>query len=323
MNKDKEVNNLNPNYEVKNHESNSCEISYDLQLDKYSMIKTNHKISPDRTNNLGELMNEQSKDSFSDPSTDLSSSSLHLLTDPSFKNTRPMPLKKHVNKGSILEKLFCDKLVDKEEKTELVDYSIYPNTHDVTTEGTELSQDVLFMEKLPLLHQSVNISYVASHEEVTSHTCQHLPCPVCQTSMGELSTDSAIDLESFPITEMSVKETMRRERMRQRKMAQRQSPAFRERERLKAKERMKALRNDPIFRFHERQRDRERRKISRLNNQTQRAKEREKDRIRKSVLRSMNSESQKEHVPIEEFQLLLSDDCDQVDHVSAITWESG
>lgn len=98
---------------------------------------------------------------------------------------------------------------------------------------------------------------------------------------------------------------------------------FRERERLKAKERMKALRNDPIFRFHERQRDRERRKISRLNNLAQRAKEREKDRIRKSVLRSMNSESHKEEIPIEEFQLLLSDDSDQVDHVSAITWESG
>lgn len=153
MNEDQEVVNLHPNYEVKNSESISFEISYDLQLDKYSMIKTKCKISPDRTNNLREKMNEQNTDSANEPSIVLSSSSWHLLSDPSCKNTRPMPLKKNVNGGSILEKLFCDKLADKEEKTELIDYSIYPNTHNVIAEGAELSQDIHFMEKLPLPHQ--------------------------------------------------------------------------------------------------------------------------------------------------------------------------
>ncbi|KAK2176306.1 hypothetical protein NP493_672g01060 [Ridgeia piscesae] len=105
------------------------------------------------------------------------------------------------------------------------------------------------------------------------------------SASGVLVTESGI-IMPMSTQDASIREITKRERDRLKKRELRQNPAFKEREKIKARSRMRSRRCDPEYREVERQKDRCRRRASRQRNFRQRQLERERDKTYKRQRRN-------------------------------------
>ncbi|KAI0219693.1 hypothetical protein LSAT2_028784 [Lamellibrachia satsuma] len=135
-----------------------------------------------------------------------------------------------------------------------------------------------------MLSSASNCFEEASEAELS--TSQESFVALIPNSLSRVMVTDAGVIMPMMTQDASIRETTKRERDRLKKRELRQNPAFKEREKIKARSRMRNRRCDPEYREVERQKDRYRRRASRQRNIRQRQVERERDKTYKRQRRT-------------------------------------